>query len=797
MIADLRLALRQLAKAPGFSVTTLLILALGIGGVTAMFSTLYAVMVRPLPYPEPDRLVLGRAAYAGEINPVMAGPDYVDYREQSRSFSALEGFMGYAIERSIVTGTTTERLGSLLVSPGLFRLLGANPIHGRLFTDAEGRDNAPAVALVSHTYWQRHFADEKALGERTLIVDGRPHTLVGVMPSDFHFAPAADIWLPLRPQNLGPRRYNNFLALGRLKDGVSLAEAQSDVDVISARLQKDFAETHRTKSLVLTPLQGAITESYQSGFAMLCGGAAAILLIACANAAGLLLARGASRRGELAVRAALGASPWRIMRVLLAEALLLAVGAGVLGTLLAFWMQSGLTRLFSIDALFLQATGISWPVLGFVASISVLTGIGFGLLPAWRARRPDLVDSLKTTGKGGTRHGSRLRGGLVAGQVGLSFLLLVVAGLMTRSLRSLHRADPGFDPRQLLTVEVPLPPRIYNDEQRVRFFASLLENIRALPGVRSAAAISQLPLRNPSNDLGVYAADAPPQKPGDAANGYQRVVQPGYFETMGIPLLAGRDVRDSDTAKSPRVVVVSQVLAERLFPGRDPLGRSVIIDGAKSTPWEVVGVVGDVKAGSLRNNPRDRGAFYRPHAQLPIDTMRLAIRTENDPHAIVTPLRELLTKMDAAVPLSGPRTMEQIMSNDTVGEKGLALCLAVFSAFALVLAAVGIYGVLAYNVAQQRRDIGIRMALGASHRDVAWTVLRHAGLLALLGAAGGMLGALGVSHVIRAALYGIGPQDPVAFAGAAAILVLIAALAAWLPARRAARVNPVEALRAE
>ena len=797
MFSDLRLALRQLAKSPGFAATTILILALGIGGVTAMFGTLYAVMIRPLPYADAERLVLGRATYNGSVNPLMSGPDYIDYREQNRSFSTLEGYYSYPFQRTATTGENPERLNCLFVSAGLFRTLGVNPALGRSFADADGEANGAPVVIVSHATWQKHFGAEKELGARTLNLNGQPTTIIGVMPPGFHFVPEADMWMPLRPQNLGPRRYNNFLVLGRLKAGVSLAEAQSDIDVITARLQVAYPDTNATKALLLAPLQVAITEQYQSGFAMLCAGAAAVLLIACANAAGLLLARGASRQAELAVRAALGASPWQIMRILLAEALVLAFAAGVLGTLLALWLQSGLTRLFSVDALFAQPDAFSWPALGFVVAVSLLTGIGFGVLPAWRAKRPDLVHALKAAGRGSSRQGSRLRGGLVAAQVGLSFVLLVVAGLLTRSFASLHRTSPGFDTHNLLTVEVPLTTRAYNDTGRTQFFTSLLENIRALPGVRSAAAISQLPLRNPFNDLSLYDASAPPPQPSDAINGHQRVVLPGYFQTMGIPLLAGRDVRDSDTPAAARVVVISQVLAEQLFPGREPLGRKVIVDGAKETPWEVVGIVGDVKASGLRDDPRRRGAFYWPHTQVSLPTMRLAIRTAVAPHTIVAPLRTLLQKMDPTVPLAGPRTMEEVMSNTTLSEKGLTLCLTLFSTLALVLAAVGLHGVLAYSVAQQSRDIGIRMALGANHRHIAWNVLRQAGLLALIGVAGGAASALVISHLIRSTLYGIAPHDPVVFVVAATVLVLIAALAAWLPARRATKVDPMVALRAD
>ncbi len=687
VVRDVRFAFRQLSRSPGFTTTTILILALGIGGVTAMFSTLYAVMIRPLPFPHAERLVLGRATFGGVINPMVAGPDYFDYREQSRSFSDLGAFTSQISEVSVSKGANTERSTCLNVTSGLFQALGVKMSMGRRFAAGDDKAESPPTAIVSHAFWHRHFDGENDFAGRTITIDGVTRAVVGVMAPDFHFIDQPDIWLLSTPRELGPRRYNNWLVVGSLKDGVSLAEAQSEVDVIAAQLEKAYPDTNARKALLLTPLQSAFTEQYRTGFIMLCGGAAAVLLIACANAAGLLLARGAGRQAELAVRAAMGASHWQIMRLLLAEALLLAAAGGILGTVLALAMQNGLMRRFSVETLFLRDVGLAWPVLGFVVCLTVVTGVGFGVLPAWRAKSPDLADAMKSLGRGNSRHGSRLRGGLVAAQVAISFILLVVAGLLTRSLSSLHRTDPGFNPRNLLTVEVPLPPREYNGLQRTQFLESLLENIRSLPGVQSAAAISQLPLRNPGNDIALYDASAPPAAPSGGGNGYQRVVLPGYFEAMRIPVLAGRDVRSSDTRDSTRVVVISQVLAEQLFPGRDPLGRKVIIDGATQTPWEVVGVVGDTKMGDLREGPRSRGAFYRPHGQSSSATMRLAIRTAIEPHAVVTPLRALLQKLDSRVPLSGPRTMEEVMDNATLSEKAQTLCLTTFSLLALILAA--------------------------------------------------------------------------------------------------------------
>jgi len=794
---DIKYGIRQLIRSPGFTCATVMILGLGIGGVTAMFSTLYTVMIRPLPYARPDRLVLGRATYNGQVNPWLSGPDYVDYRDQSRSFSALEAFFAQPFEVTATTGQAADRAEGLIVSVGLFPTLGVNMFLGRPFAAEEGKDGGRPVVIVSHACWQNHFPGQTDLVGRSLVIDGVARDVVGVTPRGFHFTYDADVWFPLQPQNLGPRRFNNWYILGRLKEGVPFAEAQSDVDVIAAQLERAYPDTNAHKGLLLTPLQGAFTEQYHAGFGMLAGGAGAILLIACANAAGLLLARGAGRQGELAVRAAMGASRWQLTRLLLVEALVVAVGAGVLGTVLAVWLQRALLGLMPIETLLLGAVGFSGPVLGFVLATAVVTGLGFGILPAWRAGRVNVSRGLGASGRGTIQHGTRLRGGLVVGQVALSFVLLVVAGLLIRSLTRLREADPGFDSRNLLTVEVPLPQRGYSDKQRLAFFTSLLDDVKSLPGAVSAAAVSQLPIRNPWNNIDIYAAAAPPTNPMDSPSGYQRAVLPGYFETMGIPLLAGRDIQLTDTSDSGRVVVVSRCLAKTLFPHRDPLWQQVVIDRDNKVTWEVVGVVGDVKDSSLREETDSRGTFYRAYGQQNLPTMRLAIRTRGDPMAVVPPLRTLLQKMDPQIPLSGPRTMEAVMANSTVSEKAQAVYLTTFSLLALILAAIGIYGLLAYVVTQRQRDIGVRTALGAAPGAILGMVLSSGLRLVGIGLGFGMAGAFALTRLLRSQLFGVTATDTLTFGTVVALLGIVASVACAIPAWRAARIDPMKALRCE
>ena len=793
---DVRFGLRMLRKNAGFTGASVLILALGIGGVTAMFSTLYAVVIRPLPYFQPDRLVLGRATYHGDINPWVSGPDYVDYRNESRSFLALEALFCFPVESTAIIGRKPERINSRIVSTGFFSALGVNMALGRSFTADDGRDGAPAVAIVSHAYWEKHFGTEAEMASQSLLINGVAYDVVGVTPPDFHFIQDADVWLPLRPQDLGPRRFNNWFILGRLRDGVTLERAQTEVDVIAARLEKAYPDTNTNKGLLLTPLQSAFTEQYRPSLSLLCAGAAAILLIALANAAGLLLARAARRRGELAVRAIMGASHRRIVRLLLAEALIVAVCAGMIGTVLALPMQGGLLRLMPLETLFLSRIGLSRSVLLFVLIATGVTWLGFGLVPAWQARSLNWAQGLRSSGRGTLRRGARLRSGLVAGQVAISVGLLIVAGLLLRSLTLLHRIDPGFNARNLLTVVLPLPAAKYSEAQRTVFYASLLDGIRSLPGVVSAAAISQLPLRDTYNNVSIYAADAPPADPAEAHDGYQRVVMPGYFKTMGIPILAGRDIEPTDRANSRRVVIISQKLSETLFLKRNPLGQRVVIDQANDETWEVVGVVADVKQNGLRGTD-SRGTFYRAYAQRPVVAMRLAIRTVGNPLAMVPSLQALLQKIDPDVPLSGPRTMEQVMANYAISETAQAACLTTFSVLAMTLAAVGIYGLLAYVVTQRTNEFGIRFALGAQRNEVITSVLLDGLKIALLGIVLGAAGAALVTDLIAKELYGINQLDPATFIEVTAIMGTVSILACFIPAYRASRVDPMVALRHE
>ncbi len=799
LINDIKYALRKLTKSPGFALFTVLILALGIGGVTAMFSTLYTVMLKPLPYAEPERLVMARTTFDGYVNSWSAAPDYFDFQEQNQTFDSLEAYFCNPQDVTVTSAQGSERIKQNVISPGLFNTLGVSMFLGKGFNTEEGPETLLTQVVASHTYWQQRLGGQKDAIGQAIVINGNPLTLVGVTPPDFHFIQEVDLWLPMRPKALNnePRRFANWYILGRLKEGVSLAQAQSDFDVIAAQLAQAYPDSNKLKGILLTPLQSTYAENHRGRFLMLCIGAGAILLIACANAAGLLLARGIGRRGEMAVRAAMGASRWALMRPLLSEAMLLAMGAGGLGVLLAVGLQKGLLRLMPIETVLLGGIGLSTPVLWFVLGVTLLTGLGFGLLPSWRAQRGDLVKDLRSSGRGMLTHGLRLRNSLVVGQIILSFLLLVVAGLLLRSFTWLQTSDPGFNPQNLLTFEIPLPGRDYPGDKRETFYARFLQDIKALPGVIDATANSQLPIRDPWNNIDIYAAQNPPDSPASGPSANQRVVIPGYFEAMGIPLLAGRDLQVTDTRDSGRVVVISQQVAKTLFPDRSPLGQSVFINRNHDEPWQVVGVVGDIKENNLFQPAGDRGTFYRVYGQQRPGTMRLAVRTAGPPMTLVPALRNLLQEIDPQIPLSGPRSMEQIMANSAVSYKAITVCLLTFSALALILVAMGLYALLAYLVAQRRRDIGIRMALGAEPHAILKTVMISGLKLSVIGLGIGLTGALALSRLLSGIVFGISPNDLLTLASVTLVLTIVAGLACALPARRAAKVDPMEALRYE
>jgi putative ABC transport system permease protein len=795
---DIRYAIRSLIKSPGFTAVVVLILALGIGANVAMYSIIDTAMIRSLPYAEPERLVMGRATFNGNVNPWASAYDFWDYQELSTSFENLAAFWGFPVNGTVTGGERPERLVINTASRELFPLLGVRPQIGRLPSGEEALEGAPSVALISHGLWQRRYGGAPDVIGRTMTLDGTSVEIIGVMPRGFSFRFAVDVWLPMRPDSpfVGARRFHNWLILGRLKPGVTLAEAQSEVDVISAQLEAQYPDSNTGKALLLTELQEAMVEGYRASLFMLMAAVVVVLLIACGNVAGLLLAHGSTRRTELSLRAALGASAGRVVRQLLTESVVMAVVAGIFGTLVALWLQDLFVQLLQIDLPGAAEVGLSLSMLGFALLVSVVTGLVFGIVPAIRASRGELVDDLKSGVRTTDAGGAKFRSGLVVVQVAFSIMLLVGAGLLIRSFTSLTGVDPGFDARNLLTAEISLRGEEYSErDARIQFFTGLREEVRAIPGVESVAFINQLPILNPGNNTYVWPIDRPPLDPADQRSAFARGVLPGYFDAMGIPLLSGRDIQETDTREAPPVLVISRAMADTFFPGQDPIGKQVVVDFGDQTAFEIVGVVEDVRASSLAGGPFY--AFYTAYWQMAYSTMRVAVRTAVRPQSIIPAFREAVWSLDGDIPLDELATMDEVLSRSVAGWRVRAVALTIFAAVALLLAAVGLYGVLAYYVSRRQYEIGIRVAMGAAEGDIVELVLKRGLALVGLGLVIGLAGSVAVSRLLEDMLFRVEATDLTTFVAVSLFFIVVAVLACLLPAWRALRVQPAIALQAE
>jgi putative ABC transport system permease protein len=800
---DLILGLRAMGRRPGFTLVVVLTLAVGIGANTAMFSVLNAALLRPLPFPEPDRLVLGYTVFDGDASfGSVSAPDYFDCRDEADVFESLAAMLNFDTESTVTGGAGPERVHSTVISTDLFPTLGVPPFLGRNFTPEEAKPGAPRVVIVSHAYWRRRLGGSPEAVGSMVNIDGQPYAVVGVMPAGFFIRSDNDIWLPMTndPASQLPRRMHNWHMVGRLKPGVTLEQARAQVAAIGERLREEYPESNRNKTLGLVPLHDSIVRSERPNLLALMGAVALVLLIACANVAGLLLARGCARRPEMAMRAALGASRGRLARQLLTENALLALVAAGAGLLLASWLQKILLRVVPLESMAVHEVSIDSTVLLFAVGVAAATALLSGLTPALRSgsARParDLRAGARTTD---TRAGTRLRVLLIAGQVALSVVLLVGSGLLLRSLARLHAVDLGFHPERLITAEIELPLARYSDvARRVGYFTTLLERTRALPGVESAALITLLPVREPRNNTRVWAADAPPTDEAPANGAFVRAVLPGYFRSLGIPLLAGRDIRETDRKGATEVIVVNARMARNLFPDRNPLGRRVVIDypGGGLATAEIVGVVGDVHiAGPSFPAPP---VFYASYFQRqPEAEMHLAARTSGDPKAAIGSLRALARELDPEVPLAEVATMDHFIGRWLLDNRTVATLVLVFALVAVLLAALGLYGLLSFYVGQRTREIGVRMALGAAPSDLLSMVVGRGMTLVLLGVAVGLAGSWPASRLLGHLLYDVPPTDPVTLAGAAVVFGFFGLLACLLPAWRATRIDPALSLNAE
>ncbi|HEX8137725.1 MAG TPA: ABC transporter permease [Pyrinomonadaceae bacterium] len=807
-LQDLRYGFRMLLKRPGFTAVAVVALALGIGANTAIFSVVNGVLLRPLPFREPERLVAvweTNAKPGAEVNSrnEVALTNFLDWRAENRVFEQIAALTYASVN---LTGVAEpERIQSAVVTTNMFQTLGVEPALGRAFLPEEENVKSPRVVIISHGLWQRRFGADPGLVGRTLTLNGNQTTVVGIMPRDFQLqfpvSMAVDMWLPMRiDQAAAPDRVYHYLyVLGRMKPGVTVAQAQSGMSAIMGQLQQQYPETNTDKGANVIPLHKQLVGTVEPYLYVLFGAVGFVLLIACANVANLLLARTSARQKEVAIRTALGASRLRLVRQLLTESVMLAVMGGATGLLLAYWGIDLLIALSPADVPRLGEIGLHGPVFAWTLLVSVMTGLVFGLAPALQASKPDLNEALKESGgrTSGSLRTSRLRSLLVVSEVALALVLLVGAGLMIRSLIALQRTSPGFETKNLLTMNVALPRQKYKEsKQSILFFNQLIERIRSVPGVQAVGGCDPLPLSGNDGTTSFVVEGGPMLVMAERPEVGQRTITPDYFKAMGIPLIKGRAFTDQDRADAPRALVINEALARKYFPGEEPLGKRLGFDEAeKQVWWEVVGVVGNVKHKRLDLEAKPE--LFFPYEQQPQNFLSMVVRTSQDPGGMAGAVRSQVLSLDPEQPVFDIKTMDERLSKSVSQSRFITLLLAAFSGLALILSAVGVYGVMAYTVTQRTHEIGIRMALGAQGRDVLRLVLGQGMKLTLIGVGVGLAAALLLTRVMASLLYGVTATDPLTFVAVAALLSAVALLACFIPARRALKVDPMVALRYE
>ncbi|HEX8559123.1 MAG TPA: ABC transporter permease [Pyrinomonadaceae bacterium] len=818
LLKDLRFGLRTLLKSPGFAFVAVAALALGIGANTAIFSAVNTVLLRALPYENAGRLVAlytSNDPTVAEPRGPLAYPDLLDYRAQAKTLEHVAVYQSVGTVMSLSAGDEPERVRGTEVSADLFPALGVGAARGRLFTREEDVEGGPAVIVISDGLWRRRFgADPSAVGREVRVgIGGRTVTVVGVTPPGFKFPPntadAVDYYAPFvaentrsRPEGMNNRGSVSYEVVAKLRDGVTVEEAAAEVTTIASRLEAQYPDTNTRRRARVVSLHEDLVRPVRPALLVLLGAVGLVLLIACANVANLLLARAASRSREIALRTALGATRGRVVRQLLTESMLLSFAGGVGGLLLAVWGVEAIVKLSPGGVPRLAETAIDGRVFLFALGVSVLTGVVFGLAPALQASKTDLASSLKEGGRSGTAGAARnrMRAALVVSEVALSLVLLVGAGLLVKSFRQLLTTDPGYSPERVLAVTVALSTkRFADDEGRAAYFREAVERIRQLPGVDSAGLTRLLPLGNSDSFKSFNIAGRPRFAPGSRNSGRNYVVSPDYFRVLGVPVRRGRVFAQSDVKNSPPVVVVNEALARKYFPDQDPLGQQLIFDGPDDQPLpprEIVGVVGDVRFQGF--NDEVRPEFYVPFEQTPSAVSEVVVRARaEDAAALAQPVRAALKGVDPNLLIWETRTMDELVGRWTAPQRFNVALLGVFAALAVLLASVGIYGVMSYAVTQRTHEIGIRMALGASRGDVLGMVVRQGMILTAAGLAVGLAGAAALTRLMAGLLYGVSPTDPAVFAAVSLLLAGVALVSCLVPARRATKVDPMEALRYE
>jgi putative ABC transport system permease protein len=799
---DLRFAARVLWKSPGFTAVALLALVLGIGANTAIFSVVNAVLLRPLPFADPERLVTVRESSPQGVKDNVANPqNLADWQKRNRSFEKMAAYVPFSLTMSLTGDGTPEEIPGNYVTREFFSILGVHPAMGRDFLPEEELPNTPDVALISDGLWRRRYgADPNILGKK-LLVRGTPAIVIGVLPASFRFPDVkADIWelSTLHPER---KRGGRFLApIARLKPGVSVSQAQADMNTIAAQLSREYPAFDTSWGATVIPMRTQFTGELKTPLLVLLGAVGLVLLIACANVANLMLMRSSSRWREMAIRTSLGATRGRIVRQLLVESLILGITGGSLGLMFAAWAKDILLAMLpeSMSVAKVNVVTIDGNVLAFTVILSLGTALLFGLLPALRASRPDLSDALKEGGRAisSSLSRNRMRAALVAGEMAIALMLLIGAGLLIQSFVRLESVGPGFEPDRILSMRIGLSAPRYKDlKTAAAALDEILHRIEQVPGVRSTGSIQFPPLSGLLAATGFWVAGRPAPNPSEAPVTGVSIVTPGYFGAMGIPLVKGRLFTHRDGAGTPQVVIVSQSLAREQFSALNPIGQRLFVEWGRETPYEIVGVVGDVKHDGLDKNARP--TVYFPNAQETQTIATLMIRTGGDPMKVAPVAEQIIHAYDKDQPIADIQPLDLLMSKSVARPRFQSVLLASFAGLALLLAAIGIFGVMSYSVAQRTHEIGIRVALGAQRNQVMRLVVGQGLLLALIGTAGGLAGAFALTRYLRTLLFNVSPTDWLTFTLVPLVLCAVAVGASCLPARRAMRVDPMQALRYE
>jgi putative ABC transport system permease protein len=804
LIKDIRYGARMLVRNPSFTIVSVIALALGIGANVAIFSVVNGVLLQPLPFAEPDRLMMVRETKIPQFPEFSVSPgNFLEWKKQNTVFERLVAFSGSSM--NLIGTENPERLNGLKVTEGFFAMLGFQPQLGRDFLPEEDQPGRNNLVILSHRLWQRRFGSDPKILNQAITLSGQSYTVIGVMPPTFRFGggeEGIDLWTPMAftakdAQNHG----GHFVAaIGKLKPGVSPDQASSEMSTIAGRLAEQFPGANTGWNVKIIPLLEYSVRTIKPALLVLLVTVAFVLLIACANVANLLLARAAGRQREIATRTALGAGRWRIIRQLLTESMLLSLAGGAVGLLLAKWGTDVLLTLVPSNLPRMSNVSIDGRALAFTATITFLTALIFGLVPALQASKPNLNETMKDAGRGSTEGGRRklIRSTLVVLEVASALVLLVGAGLLIKSFWRLQKVDPGFNPDNALTAWVSLPTNKYAEApRRVLFFQQLIEHVSALPGVQAAGAAHVVPMTGNDYVLSFQIDGRPPLPPGASQSTNYYSVSANYFKAMGIPLRRGRVFTEQDTEDSPPVAVINETMVQKIFPNEDPIGKRITFDDRDKNPewFEIVGIVGDVKQYGL-DQPTTMQT-YEPYTQQPPQFMTLVVRSVNDPANLSAAIRSEVLKLDKEQPTNYIKTLNEYFAISIAQQRFSVVLLGIFAALALVLAAVGIYGVLSYAVTQRTHEIGIRMALGAGRRDVFRLVVGRGMLLSVIGVLGGLVGAFALTRLMASLLFGVTPTDAVTFASVAAVLLGVALLACYIPARRAMKVDPLVALRYE